>query len=112
MSARRRHLARLAVLVTALALPASALATPHAQINSGPDASSVSTTAQFEFSATADTLFAKFNCRIDGAEWTACMSPARYENLADQAHTFEVRLTGIGADSSPAMRQWTIATPQ
>ncbi len=112
MGGASRHIVPLIVALAALVAPAAASAAPHAEITNGPSASTADTTAEFGFVASADTLFARFSCRVDGGEWQACVSPARYSDLANAAHTFEVKLEGIGADPAPARQQWLIAPPQ
>ena len=71
-------------------------------------ASSRSTTASFQF--TADETGADFECSLDGAPLTQCMSPTDYTGLAAGSHHFEVRAVDPSgnADPSPAAADWTI----
>src|SRR5258706_9330974 len=70
-----------------------------------------SRSASFEFTSNSPT--ATFQCRLDGTAFAACTSPKTYTNLADGAHTFNVRaVNATGTDATPAALSWTIdATP-
>jgi uncharacterized protein YkwD len=99
----------LGIVVVGLCLfAAPAQALPHAHITAAPAAQTQDTTAAFQFVATATTLLAHFECRVDGAPWTTCGSPARYPSLTPGDHTFQVRLLGLTADFAPDVRHWTI----
>jgi hypothetical protein len=79
-------------------------------IDSGPSGTTSSTSATFTFSS--PTTGATFECRLDGAPWSACASPKTYSSLASGTHTFEVRAEdGAGAvDATPAARSWTVGS--
>jgi len=66
------------------------------------------------FSFTSNEGGSTFECRLDGAAaWEPrCISPKVYENLAEGAHTFEVRATDSAGntDQTPASHTWTVAT--
>ena len=82
---------------------------PEAQITSGPPAFTNSQGATFHFSY-ANEPGAGFECRRDGASFTACSSPKSYSTFAEGAHTFEVRALDA-ADNGPgaaASRGWTV----
>jgi hypothetical protein len=87
--------------------------TPHTQITSAPDATSGSSTANFQFS-TPVTIppTVTFECRIDStleSDFTACSSPKQYLGLSDGSHTVEVRArTGSFVDPTPASHTWSI----
>ncbi|MBK9053053.1 MAG: DNRLRE domain-containing protein [Chloroflexi bacterium] len=84
---------------------------PETTINSGPDATTLDTSAQFTFSANEpDTTFA---CALDSASFVACVSPASYTNLSQGAHTFEVRAIDLAGnvDATPASFSWTVEEP-
>jgi len=50
-------------------------------------------------------------CRLDGAAFAACASPASYGNLADGAHTFAVRSTDAAGNTGPtSTRGWVVDT--
>jgi Domain of unknown function (DUF4082)/Bacterial Ig-like domain/Bacterial Ig domain len=53
---------------------------------------------------------AGFQCDLDGAGFTPCVSPLRYGALADGPHKFEVRAidNAANADPSPAAYAWTV----
>jgi uncharacterized repeat protein (TIGR01451 family) len=63
------------------------------------------------FAFSADELDAKFECRVDGAAFAACTSPADPGIIAAGAHTFEVVAIDQAGnrDGSPASRTWTVA---
>ncbi len=81
---------------------------PDTLIDSGPEGLVGAADATFAFSASqaADG----FECRLDGAAFASCSSPAGYQALADGAHGFEVRAVGpFGrADTTPARREWSV----
>ncbi|HEX9350257.1 MAG TPA: Ig-like domain-containing protein [Gaiellaceae bacterium] len=83
---------------------------PQTTIDSGPSGLTASTTATFTFSA--DEPGSTFACSLDGAAFSACTSPKSYSNLAQGAHTFEVRATDPAGntDPTPASRSWTVST--
>ncbi len=84
---------------------------PQTTISSSPPATTISTSATFEF--TADEAGSTFECKLDSGSYSACTSPRTYTTLADGAHTFEVRATdGAGnIDLTPATHNWTIVAP-
>jgi Bacterial Ig-like domain len=51
-----------------------------------------------------------FECRLDGALFVSCTTPASYAGLGDGTHTFDVRATDpVGnLDTSPATYSWKI----
>lgn len=82
---------------------------PDTTIVSGPDPSTVATTATFTFTATeAGSTFA---CALDTGAYASCSSPHQLTGLSTGAHTFRVRATdGAGnVDLSPAEYTWTVA---
>jgi len=86
--------------VTAPAAPA---------ITSFPPNPSGSSSAAFTFSGEAG---ATFNCRLDGAAFAPCSSPASYSGLAEGSHSFDVRARdAAGNDSSAATINWLISLP-
>ena len=82
---------------------------PDTTITSGPDASTLSTSASFAF--TAGDASATFECKLDASSYAACTSPKAYSGLSTGAHTFTVRAGDAAgnADATPATRTWTIA---
>jgi hypothetical protein len=64
-------------------------------------------TASFTFSHTA---YASFRCKLDGAAFSACTSPAAFSSLATGAHSFQVEaLDADGAATAITVYGWTIA---
>ena len=82
---------------------------PRAVISGGPTGTTRQTYAQFTVS-TVDA--ARAECRLDGASWTACGSPATYNSLGDGQHTFEARgVDAVGnVQDPPAARTWVVDT--
>ena len=81
---------------------------PQTMIDSGPSALTSSQSSTFTFSSNEAGV--SFECRLDGAAFAACASPAPYTGLAGGAHTFEVRAidAATNVDASPAAYAWTI----
>ncbi len=75
-------------------------------ITSGPDGTTTSTSASFEFDV-ADGDAAQ--CRLDSGAWIACSSPAMYVGLAPGVHLFCVRaVNGAGVVGAESCVAWTI----
>jgi hypothetical protein len=84
---------------------------PETTISSGPEASTIATSAGFSFgSSEAGSTFA---CKLDGGSWGSCSSPQAYSALAVGAHQFSVRATDAAGntDTTPASDVWTVTTP-
>jgi uncharacterized membrane protein YgcG len=66
------------------------------------------TTAVFEFSS-GDSA-AVFECSLDSATSTPCVSPMQYEDLSEGAHDFQVVAIGQenNRDETPAAINWTV----
>lgn len=81
---------------------------PDTVIDSAPPALTNAASASISFHATE--AGSSFACRLDGAAFTACASPATYTGLAGGSHSFAVRATDPAgnADTSPATAVWTI----
>jgi hypothetical protein len=79
---------------------------PPPTITSGPDGSTTSTDATFEFSV-ADGAAAE--CRLDDGLWLPCSSPVIYVGLAVGTHVFCVRAVAANGTVGPeTCRTWTI----
>jgi hypothetical protein len=84
---------------------------PETTIDSGPSGTITIAEATFEFSSEEG---AAFECRLDGAAYSACTSPKSYTALTDGSHTFQVKATdAVGnTDTSPESWSWrSDATP-
>jgi hypothetical protein len=81
---------------------------PETVINKGPDASTTSTSATFEF--LSPETGSTFQCSLDQAAFAVCASPATYSNLAVTQHTFQVRAIDAAGniDETPASYPWTV----
>ena len=83
---------------------------PETMIDSGPTGTVSSNDPSFTF--TSPEVGATFQCNLDSSGFSACASPQAYTDLADGAHTFEVRACDALAncDPTPASFIWTIDT--
>lgn len=83
---------------------------PDTSIGSGPSQLTNSGGAAFTFSS--DEAGSRFQCRLDGNEFSACSSPWSFTGLADGVHVFEVRAVDAAGnvDGSPAVFTWTVDT--
>jgi Bacterial Ig domain len=81
---------------------------PDTTITSAPPTQSPSYSASFSF--TASESGATFTCSLDAGAWTACSSPAAYDNLSVGQHTFSVRAADSfgNTDATPATSTWTV----
>jgi hypothetical protein len=84
---------------------------PETTIDSGPAASTESTTASFTFSATE--AGSTFECALDGAAFATCTSPVNLTGLGVGSHTFQVRaIDALGnTDATVASFTWTVVPP-
>lgn len=82
--------------------------TPDTTLIDGPDGSVASSTATFTFLSPDAGPGATFECSIDGASFTGCVSPVTYTNLTMGTHTFAVRVRDANGnfDPTPATRTW------
>ena len=82
---------------------------PDTTITANPSASTGSTSASFSFTSPDDPT-ATFECSLDAAAFTSCVSPQDYTGLAFGPHTFEVRAKDAGGnvDASPASYYWVV----
>ncbi len=85
---------------------------PTVQITSTPANPTNQTSANFTFSATDNGSGISFSeCRIDGAPYASCTSPAAFANLTDGQHNFSVRARdNAGNLSAVASYQWLVDT--
>jgi hypothetical protein len=91
----------------AVADRADAASLPTATITVGPSGTVPFRGATFEFSADQT---ASFTCSLDGASFTACTSPVRFDDLALGRHVFTVKAAnsdGLSGPNQPS-RAWTI----
>jgi hypothetical protein len=81
-------------------------------LTGGPTGTSTATSATFDGAATEPD--STFECRLDGAAWSACTLPVTYSATTDGTHTFDLRSVDWAGnrDATPASRTWTVdATP-
>jgi hypothetical protein len=80
---------------------------PKPTLGDRPDARSPSTRARFSFSVGRPGV--RFECRLDGAKWTACRTPVLIAGLAVGLHRFSVRaIDGRRRRGAPAKVRWTV----
>jgi hypothetical protein len=96
------------VLTFAAAPPPADTTPPETAITSGPDSGSTSTEATFTF--VANETDATFECSLDGAEFSACISPVEYTGLSVGVHRFQVRATDVAGnlDGTPTSYTWSV----
>ncbi len=81
---------------------------PDTVITDGP--ASVVSSGDASFTFESPTGHAHFECRVDGGAWFACDAGTWTADVADGAHTFEVRACdGDVCDATPATHEWTVA---
>jgi hypothetical protein len=102
----REHAANRPELVVRFGTPDTRA--PNTIIESGPDATSTSATAMFNF--TANEPHSTFECSLDGAEYAPCAAPHEYTELQLGNHEFRVRALDRAGnyDGSPAMYSWRV----
>jgi subtilisin family serine protease len=90
---------------------AAADTTPPDTTVAGPSGTVVAPSASFSFSA--DEAGSAFECRLDGAAWAACASPATIGGLVPGAHAFEVRARDAAGnvDATAAVRELRVVAP-
>lgn len=83
---------------------------PQTTITSGPSGETKDNTPAFTFESLDAS--ARFQCRVDTAEFAACATPFTATPLPNGAHTFQVRaLDAVGnTDQSPARRDFTVSS--
>lgn len=85
------------------------LSPPDLILNRTPPAISADRAATFEFSSTDPT--AKFECSLDGQEFTLCSSPKSYANLAEGNHQMRVKARDpAGNQSNLGVHSWMVHT--
>jgi uncharacterized delta-60 repeat protein len=84
---------------------------PATVLDSAPAAVTTDTDGTFAFSSPEAAT--GFECRLDGAAWTPCTSPARFTGLATGRHTLGLRAVDLAgnADASPLEYVWRIDPP-
>jgi hypothetical protein len=75
-------------------------------IDGGPEKTSSSEYATFDFSA--DHRDATFECAMDNSGYSGCTSGVTYQDLAVGDHEFTVRARSNGRTGSPATWRWTV----
>jgi hypothetical protein len=75
-------------------------------ITAKPPATTTDRTAAFGFMSSHQGV--TFQCRLDGASFSACVSPKGYSNLSLGSHTFRVRARNARGTGPAAVYSWTI----
>ena len=81
---------------------------PETAITTGPSGTVATPANTFAFAS--DEPGSRFECRLDGAPFTACGTPLTTAALADGAHLFEARATDAAGfqDATPAQRAFSV----
>lgn len=92
---------------------ASSLPPPDTMITAGPAQSSTQTTGDATFSFSSTGADDTFDCQLDQAVFSSCVSPKVYTQLANGAHVFRVRAKNAegNPDATPSVREWTVKVP-
>ena len=82
---------------------------PPVTLDAAPEATTEERNATFAFSSSDPT--ATYECRLDSGNYSPCVSPRSYNNLALGVHTFEVRVfhPAAVAEAPVTTYTWTIA---
>jgi len=86
---------------------------PETTLTATPAGNTSGSDKAFSFSGSdATSGVAGFECRLDGAAFTACTSPRSYTGLAAGSHRFEARAYDKAGhrDATPAVHSWIIDT--
>jgi hypothetical protein len=83
---------------------------PKPSITQHPDKLATSASAKFGFRVRSGKL--RFQCRLDGRDWTACQAPVLFNKLAVGSHSFSVRVTARGRRGKPARFSWRVLQPK
>jgi hypothetical protein len=75
-------------------------------LTAAPSALTNQTSATFTFTSTP--VAKKYKCRLDGAEFTRCISPQIYGSLSNGSHTFAVSAPSLG--KAATTYTWTVDT--
>ena len=81
---------------------------PPVVISSGPDVTTESRTATFEFAADGNGL--QYECSLDGGAFSLCLSPKTYNGVPLGPHSFEVRVLvpDEAAEPEETVWEWTV----
>ncbi len=85
---------------------------PDTEITAGPSGVTKYPSASFWFLSSEPGEGSRFECSLDGAGFSTCVSPQGYEGLSSGEHTFRVSAVDASGnrDGSPASRTWTVDT--
>jgi hypothetical protein len=84
---------------------------PATTLGSRPRSGTTTVSAIFTFSANEPV---RFECKLDAATFTPCVSPKSYAGLRRSTHSFEVHAIDAAGnvDATGAVHRWTIAAPR
>ena len=84
------------------------IAAPAVNITSGPNVTTESRTARFDFSAEGREI--RYECSLDGSEFSLCVSPKIYNGVPIGPHEFAVRVLvpDEAAEAQETLYEWTV----
>ncbi|MEW6057179.1 MAG: hypothetical protein AB1540_11250 [Bdellovibrionota bacterium] len=93
----------------AAATPTPTPAAVATSISSANPSAAITNQTSITFAFTSNAVGATFECSLDSAAFTGCVSPITYSALASGLHNFAVRATYLGVqDTTGASHSWTI----
>jgi hypothetical protein len=83
---------------------------PTTTFTAGPANPTNSTSASFTFNATDSSGISRYECSLDGAPFSTCVSPQNLSGLTEGSHTFRARAVDNAGntETTPASYSWAV----